>query len=112
MNRLAGKSGSHAGHSHAGHGHAEETLTSVSSAELIADSRGDSDERDGVHGGCAGDECLSEKDCKFVASEATTPAKKRYTGLKMGLMSGIFAMGLAGGMLPLLVTITCRRSSR
>lgn len=107
VNRLAGKSGSHAGHSHAGHGHAEETLTSVSSAELIADFAGADSKLNETEFNLAAalvTRCLSEKDCKFVASEATTPAKKRYTGLKMGLMSGIFAMGLAGGMLPLLVT--------
>ena len=107
VNRLAGKSGSHAGHSHAGHGHAEETLTSVSSAELIVDFAGADSKLNETEFNLAAalvTRCLSEKDCKFVASEATTPAKKRYTGLKMGLMSGIFAMGLAGGMLPLLVT--------
>lgn len=107
VNRLAGKSGSHAGHAHAGHGHGAETLASVSSDELITDFAGSDsklNEEEFINASALVMRCLSEKDCKFVASHATTPAKKRYTGLKMGLMSAIFAMGLFGGMLPLLVT--------
>ena len=108
VNRLAGKSGgSHAGHDHTGHSHAGETLTKVSSAELIEYFAGGDSKLSEAEFNLAAalvTRCLSEKDCKFEASLATTPAKKRYTGLKMGLMSAIFAMGLFGGMLPLLVT--------
>ena len=81
VNRLAGKSGSHAGHAHAGHGHGAETLASVSSDELITDFAGSDsklNEEEFINASALVMRCLSPK--KTVNSSRRTRRRRRRKG--------------------------------
>ena len=102
----------HAGHAeeHAGHDD-EETLTEVTSAGVIAAYAGVDKTLNATELTQALTlvaRCAAETGCAFVASEATEAVtkKEKYYSLKVGLVFAIFAEGLVGGMLPMMVTMT------
>ena len=108
---------SHAGHAHASAGHAhasaEETLTNVSSADVITTYAGADqklNETELLSALSLAARCLSESTCTFIASEAESAAAAtgglKHFKLKMGLMVAVFFEGLAGGMLPSLFVRT------
>merc|ERR1712216_34291 len=107
----------HAGHAHASAGHAhasaEETLTNVSSADVITTYAGADqklNETELLSALSLAARCLSESTCTFIASEAESAAAAtgglKHFKLKMGLTVAVFFEGLAGGMLPSLFVRT------
>ena len=101
----------HAGHAgHAGHDD-EEKLTKVTSAGVIAEYAGVDkmlNETELTQALTLVARCAAETGCALVASEATAAVTKqeKYYSLKVGLLFAIFAEGLVGGMIPMMVTMT------